>query len=64
MADINLHSIEGIVIAECPSCNNDSAFLYTGIWEGYKGMEDLILYHCFTCETTLAHTSVLRNRKR
>ena len=63
MADVNLNNIEGIDLAECSSCGDESAFLYEGIWEGYNGMEDLILYHCFTCETTLAHTSVLKNRK-
>jgi len=61
MANINLHTIEGIVIAECPSCGDDSAFLYLGVQKGYQELPSFVLYNCFECGSTRAHTSLLED---
>jgi len=40
------------IIADCPSCDTRTSFIYVGYQEGVKGFEGSPLYECKHCETS------------
>ncbi|MBU3912795.1 MAG: hypothetical protein KKE50_01745 [Nanoarchaeota archaeon] len=52
--------IEEIIIGECPSCNNHSAFLCLGVQEGCREVPDFVLYDCYSCGSTISGRRIRR----
>jgi hypothetical protein len=58
IAETYINEFEPPLFGTCPTCHQETTFVFLALWDGLPGREAFKLYRCEACKTTLGEGSL------